>query len=128
MEVSVKVISVLPEQSGTSKSGNKWRLKSFIGETQERYPKKICFDLFGDNLITNNPVEIDDKVVVSFDIESQEYNSRWYTKIRAWKIIKEEDTQISEQQVPQQDADVLENAAASQSLIPTEDANSDYPF
>jgi len=93
MEIVVKVIHVLPEQSGTSKTGNQWRLKTFIGETQERYPKKICFELFGDNLINNNPVDFDDTVTVSFDIESQEYNGRWYTKIRAWKIVQGDATQ-----------------------------------
>jgi hypothetical protein len=29
---------------------------------------------------------LDDVVTVSFDIESREFNGRWYTSIRAWKI------------------------------------------
>lgn len=95
MDIVVKVIDLLPEQSGTSKAGKPWRLKTFIGETQERYPKKICFELFGDNLINSNPVDNAETVTVSFDIESQDYNGRWYTKIRAWKIVQGDATQAS---------------------------------
>lgn len=86
MEIVGKIIQVLPEQGGTSKSGNPWKLQSYVLETQEQYPRKVCFEVFGEDRIKSNPCKLDDVVTVSFDIESREFNGRWYTSIRAWRI------------------------------------------
>ncbi len=86
MEIVGKIIQVLPEQGGTSKAGNPWKSQSYVLETQEQYPRKVCFELFGEDRIKSNPCKIDDVVTVSFDIESREFNGRWYTSIRAWRV------------------------------------------
>ncbi|MBP3586247.1 MAG: DUF3127 domain-containing protein [Paludibacteraceae bacterium] len=89
MEVSGKIIQVLPLQSGISKtSGNPWQLQAYVLETQEQYPRKVHFEIFGEDRIKNNACEMDELVTVSFDIESREFNGRWYTSIRAWKVQK----------------------------------------
>ena len=46
----------------------------------------MCFEIFGEDRIKNNPCNVDDVVTVSFDIESREFNGRWYTSIRAWRV------------------------------------------
>ena len=87
MDIVGKIIQVLPLQSGTSsRTGNAWQLQSYVLETQEQYPRKVCFEIFGEERIKNNPCNIDDLVTVSFDIESREFNGRWYTSIRAWRV------------------------------------------
>ena len=87
MEVSGKIIQVLPEQGGVSKtSGKEWKMQAYVLETQEQYPRKVHFEVFGEDRIKANPCQLDDIVTVSFDIESREFNGRWYTSIRAWKI------------------------------------------
>lgn len=88
MEISGKIISVLPLQQGTSKAGNPWQSQSYVLETQEQYPRKVCFEIFGEERIKNNACQIDDLVTVSFDLESREFNGRWYTSVRAWKVSK----------------------------------------
>ena len=86
MEVSGKIIAILPQTSGKGKNGM-WRSQDYVLETADQYPKKVCFNLFNDK-IDQFPIAIDDTVTVSFDIESREYNGRWYTSIRAWKVDK----------------------------------------
>ena len=87
MEISGKIIQVLPEQGGVSKtSGKEWKLQAYVLETQEQYPRKVHFEVFGEDRIKANPCQLDDLVTVSFDIESREFNGRWYTSVRAWKI------------------------------------------
>ncbi len=90
MEISGKIIAVLPLQQGTSKAGNPWQSQSYVLETQEQYSKKVCFEIFGEDRIKNNSCQIDELVTVSFDIESREFNGRWYTSVRAWKVAKGE--------------------------------------
>ncbi len=87
MEIKGKIIAALPEQGGTSKAGNAWRKREYVLETQETYPKKVCFNLFGDR-IDQYPMNVGEEVTVSFDLESREYNGRWYTDVRAYRVDK----------------------------------------
>lgn len=84
MEVTGKIILALPEMSGTSKAGNAWKKREYVLETQETYPRKIHFDFFGERA-DQFPLNVGDVIKLSFDIESREYNGRWFTSIRGWK-------------------------------------------
>lgn len=86
MEVSGKIIQMLPLQEGIGRNGNPWKVQSAILETQDQYPRKVCFEVFGEDRINNNPFKVDDIVTISFDIESREFNGRWYTSIRAYRV------------------------------------------
>ena len=89
MEIKGTVIQVLPEQGGTSKAGNPWKKREFVIEnTEGQFPRKICFTLFGQN-VDSNPVEVGQIATVHFDLESREYNGRWYTEARAWRVAVE---------------------------------------
>ena len=95
MEVVGKIIQVLPAQEGVGRNGNPWKVQPYVLETLENYPRKVHFEVFGEDRIKNNPCEIDQIVTVSFDIESREFNGRWYTSIRAWKIQQGDMTQVA---------------------------------
>ena len=84
MEVSGKIAQLLPLQQGTGKNGV-WKKQEFILETSGEYPKKICFSLWGDK-IDQSPLKEGVAVKVSFDVESREYNGKWYTDAKAWKV------------------------------------------
>lgn len=84
MEVEGKIIQFIGERSGMSKAGNPWKTKEYVLETKESYPRKIAFDFFGDRA-DQFPLNVGDEIRLSFDIESREYQGRWYTSIRGWK-------------------------------------------
>ena len=86
MEVVGKIIQVLPAQEGVGRNGNPWKVQPYVLETVENYPRKVHFEVFGEDRIKANPCDIDQLVTVSFDIESREFNGRWYTDVRAWKV------------------------------------------
>jgi hypothetical protein len=86
MEVKGKVIQLLPLQSGMGKKGP-WKKLEFILETQTQYPKKVCLSVWGDKVDQYN-LAVGDVVNVAVDLESREYNGRWYTEARAWKVDK----------------------------------------
>lgn len=87
MEVTGRLIQKLSLQQGVGKSGSNWQKQEFVIETLEsQYPQKICASLWGDKTDMLNSFNIGDTVVVSFDISSREYNGKWYTDVRAWKI------------------------------------------
>ncbi len=84
MEITGKIISDLQEQSGVSKAGNNWKKHEYVLETQETYPRKVKFDFFGDKA-DQYKLSAGKVYTVSFDLESREFNGRWYTDVRAWK-------------------------------------------
>lgn len=84
MEVTGKIIVALPEVGGQSQKGNAWKKREYVLETQETYPRKVFFNFFGDR-VDQFPLQVGQMVKISFDIDSREYNGRWYVDIRAWK-------------------------------------------
>ena len=86
MEITGRIVEVLEEQSGESSKGG-WRKQQYILETQGQYPKKVCFMAWGDK-IDDFQIKQNQEVEVSIDIESREYNGRWYTDVKAWKVAK----------------------------------------
>ncbi|WEK36972.1 MAG: DUF3127 domain-containing protein [Candidatus Pseudobacter hemicellulosilyticus] len=86
MDISGKILQLLQVQTGQGKNGT-WKKQDFILETGDTYPKKVCIAVWGDK-IDMNSFRPGDSITVSFDVESREYNGRWYTDVKAWKIVK----------------------------------------
>jgi hypothetical protein len=85
LTVEGKLFTVLPEQTGTGKNGN-WVKQDFVIETIDQYPKKICITAWGDKTDVIKGLKHGDTVKASINIESREYNGKWYAEIKAWKI------------------------------------------
>lgn len=86
MELSGKVIAVLEPRSGVSKTGNAWKVQEYVIETHDQYPRKMCFDVFGEDKINQFNIQIGEEITVSFDIDAREWQGRWFNSIRAWKV------------------------------------------
>jgi hypothetical protein len=86
LELSGKLIKKLPEVTGTGKNGSNWIKQEFVLETQDQYPKKVCMSVWGDKTQDLAPVQEGEIVKVQFNVESREYNERWYTEIRAYRL------------------------------------------
>jgi hypothetical protein len=84
MQLTAKLTKLLPIQTGTGKNGE-WKKQDIIVETDGQYPKKVCISIWGDK-INEGQLQIGNSLQIDFDIESREYNTKWYTDIKAWKI------------------------------------------
>lgn len=113
MEIQGKVIVVLPERSGISQRGE-WRSQTYVIETQEQYPKKMAFDVFGGDRIVNFGIHLGEIIDVSFDIDAHEYQGRYFNQIRAWNV-----TKVSQQaMVSSANAAGVANPTNQQNLFP----------
>ncbi|GHB40139.1 DUF3127 domain-containing protein [Mongoliitalea lutea] len=86
MELSGKIIQIMPLQSGNGKNGV-WKKQDYILETNAQYPKKVCVTVWGDN-IDSFSLQNGEQVTIAIDVESREYNGKWYTDVKAWKVQK----------------------------------------
>lgn len=84
MELTAKLLQVLDPAQGEGKNGP-WKRQDFIVETDDQYPKKICISNWNDKIDLGSLKE-GETVTISVNIESREYNGRWYTDIKAWKM------------------------------------------
>ena len=90
MEITGKIIAALEKRTGVAKaSGNTWVTQEYVIETQGEYPKKMCFEVFGEERIKEFNIQVMDTLTVSFDIDAREYNGRWYNSMRVWKVVRE---------------------------------------
>lgn len=87
MEMTGVVIAILPEHSGTSQRGE-WKSQSFVIETQEQYPKHLCFEVFGADRIAQFNIKCGETITVQFDIDARQYQDRWFNSIKAWNVIR----------------------------------------
>lgn len=133
MEVQGKIILKLEPQGGLSRAGNQWKKQQYVLETiNEPYPRKVHFDFFGER-VDQYPLEVGDVITLSFDIESREFNGRWYTDIRGWKAEKIQAgaatpapaSQAAAPATPAQDAPA---PAPAPDFTPDGDGNDDLPF
>ena len=86
MEVTGKIIAVMPVKTGQSARGE-WQAQEFVVEVPGQYPKKICFEIFGSEFIMKFNVEVGKDVRVLFDIDAREYNGRWFNSLKAFNIL-----------------------------------------
>ncbi len=86
LEITGRLIQKMQPVGGTSSKGNTWQKQEFVIETEDQYPRKICANLWGDKIDQLNQYNIGDLIKVSFDLESREFNGRWYTDVKAWKL------------------------------------------
>jgi hypothetical protein len=121
LELSGKVIQILTEQTGTGKNGQ-WSRQDFVIETREQFPRKVCFSAWGDKVSLVKTLKTEADVNVSFNVESREYNGKWYTDLRVWKI--EIQNQLAGQPVADNYAG-LEPLSANDSEAATDN---DLPF
>ncbi len=86
MELIAKLVEKLPQEVGQGKNGQ-WIKGAFVVETEEQFPKKVCFTVWGENMVKAlDSIKEDDQIKVYFSVESREYNERWYTDLKAYRI------------------------------------------
>ena len=87
LELEGRIARKLNVQTGTSARGA-WAKQEFILEYQEgNFPTQVCLNVWGDDKVKElDKYQVGDKVKISFNLSSREYNGRWYTDVRAWRI------------------------------------------
>lgn len=87
MEFTGKIIAILQPKGGVSKAtGNEWKAQEFVIESHDQYPRKMCFEVFGADKIDQFGIQMGEELTVSFDIDSNQWQDRWFNRIRAWKV------------------------------------------
>lgn len=88
MELQGKVIAALQPRTGESKRnpGEQWMSQEFVIETHDQYPRKMVFNVWGQDRLQRFNIQVGQEVMVSFDIDAREWQGRWFTDIRAYDV------------------------------------------
>jgi len=133
MELTGKIIAVLPAQSGVSaRTGNSWMTQQYVLDVSGKYPKKCVFSVFGEDRIRQFNIEPNEEVTVHFDIDAREYNGKWYNELRAYNVLrvtapKTDTAPVVQPTAPQQEL-FSEQDGQDAAQQPIADSNDDLPF
>lgn len=86
MELVGKIVKLLPLQTGQGKNGP-WKKQEYVLEYGDQFPKNVCFNLWGDK-VDQFALTEGETVTVFFDVESREFNGKYYTDVKAWRVDK----------------------------------------
>lgn len=87
LELTGRIVVKLPQETGTSKAGKDWVKQDIVIETEEQYPKKICFTVMGAEKIKEfAALPVGRMITVGINIESREYNGKWFTNVNCWRV------------------------------------------
>lgn len=124
MEISVKITTILAPQGYTKKDGSHDARYSFVGTTTNgQYDKNIKFDVWGSEAWRKMNFVVGETVTVLFDIESSEWNGKWFTNLRCWNAQRNGNQQETNEQ---QAATEAPAQAPTQAPAPQDD--SELPF
>ena len=86
------ITSISEVQSGTSKAGKDWQKLTFVGTTTEEYNNLYAFELFGAEKVENfNKFnKVGNLVDVDFNVQTREWQDKYFTSLSAWKVFKSE--------------------------------------
>jgi hypothetical protein len=91
LEVTGRLMRVLEMRTGMGKNGE-WKNQDFIVEQPGQYPRQVCISLWGDKIEALKNFNIGDTIKAYIDVESREFNEKWYTSVKAWQLEKVETT------------------------------------
>jgi len=125
MEFEGTVWSVLPVVKGTSARGE-WVKQEVVFEQPGEFNRKVCVSFWGDRAQEAGALQKGETVAVSANVESREYNGRWFTEVRAWRIVRK----AAQPQAPASDGLPPLGAFAPEDAAPSSGASEvdDLPF
>lgn len=85
LEIAGKLAQILDPVTGEGRNGA-WSKQEFVVETFDTYPKSVHCSVWGEKINQLSRFQPGESIRVSINLESREYNGRWYTEVRAWKI------------------------------------------
>ena len=118
MEISGKILKVMPLESGEGKNGT-WKKQLLVIEIENgKYSKKVATTLWND--LTDNTFQEGAEISIEFDVESREYNGKWYTDVKAWKINKNSSVQGVKQEVKEDTSSYQANVESASASLENE--------
>ena len=89
MDLTGRIIAVMQPRSGvSSRTGNPWMTQEYVLEVPGQYPRRMVFNIFGEDRIKQFNIQMNEDLTVQFDIDAREYQGRWFNDIRAFNIIR----------------------------------------
>ena len=93
MEFEGVVYKIMPPVKGTSARGE-WQRQEVIFDLPSEFSRKVCVIFFNKESEVARLRE-GATYTVSFNLESREYNGRWYTDVRAWRVQSKDEQQAA---------------------------------
>jgi predicted secreted Zn-dependent protease len=85
LQISGKILEIGTETANEI-GNNVWKKQEFVIQTDEKYPKTIQINVWGDNILYLQRCKEGDLVNAMINVSSKKAGERWFTEVTAWKI------------------------------------------
>lgn len=103
MEVIGVIEKILDPITGTGRNGE-WKKQELIIKTSGEHSRQICLIAWGDTVQVDN-LKAGDPIKAHINIESREWNGRWFTDVKVWRIeAQDEDRQAEPVPPPERES------------------------
>lgn len=122
LELTGRIIEIHTPNKGVSqRTGNAWMTQEYVLETEDQYPRKVPFEIFGEDRIRQFSIQMYERVTIQFNVEGNEYNGRWYVKVKCYNVVRQQE---QKEEVYEQPAPAAQPLFAEQQ----QPQNDDLPF
>lgn len=93
MQFSGTISKIMPARTGKGAKGE-WVSQTFELTYQDgQFPKKIAFDVFGEDKLRDTHISLNEKLLVDIDFTTREYKGGLYNSVNAWRVTRLNDTE-----------------------------------
>jgi len=128
LEITGRLMRVLDMRTGMGRMGE-WKNQDFILELPGQYPRQVCISLWGEKIEALKNFNIGDQIKAYIDLESREFNEKWYTSVKAWQLEKGEGAGFpAPTSAPASNLPDIPPPASPADIPPAEEEMDDLPF
>lgn len=123
MELKRKVYEIKPVESGEGRNGA-WQKQLIVLEMENgKYPKKVAIQFWSD-LVNHESFVQGNDISIEADVESREFNGKWYTDVKGWRINKTENNTAA----PKKETSYKAPSYSEADIPPAAPIEDDLPF
>lgn len=127
MELEGTIVMDIPMVEGVSKAGKAWKKKEWVLETPGMYPRRVKFHVFGERADQLN-FEVGKAYKVDFDLESREFNGRWYTDVSVYGARPADAAPMAQQPFGTAAPQTVQAGSAADPFASDANSTDDLPF
>jgi single-strand DNA-binding protein len=99
---SFKIDGKLIHVEDTKQISDKFQVREFVIETDERYPQMVKFTAMNERCDLLDEITVNSYLIVHFDLRGREHGGKYYNQLSAWKIKVTQAAEPSNVHEPQQ--------------------------
>ena len=108
-QLQARFVKIIDTKEGTSKSGDPYKFMTILVTTDGHYPKNVVLQCGTKAIPYVEKLSEGQLATFDYDIESREYNGKWYTSANVFKVTAQGGTDQPAQRATYSDEELTDD-------------------